>query len=343
MSLSTDSRKRSSSTKPTIAELATRLSLSKGTVSRILNDKGSNFSKETRHRVFTVAQEIGYAPDPLAHALATGRSGFVSLWVQTLVTSYHAQVAHAMEKALNTHDYHILVTPFGRFSRNGEEYAKVPIGVDGMIAHEIYSDLWLLLFGNAPRNFPVVTTGMFMPLNSRDHVLVDIAGATTEAIRHLVASQRRRVAYVSDSLVSRHHDTRYIAYRTVLAESGLKPELISLPSADRAAIRSASREYVQTHGCPGALFCHNDDVAVAAYRALLDLGLQVPADCALVGCDGIPDTEYLPVPITTIVQPYAAVCDMAYQFLKQRMAAPEALPQHVTLPAVLEIRQSSMC
>ena len=81
----------------TIADLASRLNLSKGSVSRILNDKGQGFSEETRRRVFALADEIGYRPNAVARALATGRTGFIGLWVHDLRTTYHAHVAHQME------------------------------------------------------------------------------------------------------------------------------------------------------------------------------------------------------------------------------------------------------
>jgi DNA-binding LacI/PurR family transcriptional regulator len=342
MDTATRLKKRSSSSKPTISDLAARLSLSKGTVSRILNEKGAAFSEETRTRVFAVAQEIGYSPNPLARALATGRSGFVALWMQTLVTSYHAQVAHAMEEALENHGYQIAVTPFGRFNRNRDFYTGVPAGVDGMIAHEIYGDIWPLLFREGSQQIPVVTTGIFAPEESRDHVQVDLTGASVEAVQHLVHSGRSRIAYASDDMHTRIDDKRYMAYQSVLKESGIEPELIDLPSQQRDAIRVFLRDYVQKNGCPGAIFCHNDDAAIAVYRALLDLNLRVPEDCALVGCDGIPDTEYLSVPITTIVQPYAMLCETACQFLKRRLAEPDAPSQQAVLPAMLEIRQSSL-
>lgn len=341
MSQRLHNRKRLPSSKPTITDVADRLSLSKGTVSRILNDKGAGFSEQTRSRVFSVAEEMGYAPNPLARALAAGRTGFVALWVQTLVTSYHAQVAHAMEEALEERSYQIAVTPFGRFDRKREMYMGSPAGVDAVVAHEIYGDIVPLLFRHTRQAVPIVTTGIFAPPGDGDHVQVDLTGAARQAMEHLAGSGRRRIAYATDDLRSRSRDKRFLAYQEVMTESGLAPEYISFASQDRASIRKSMSRYVAEFGCPEALFCHNDDAAIAAYRALCDLGLHVPDDCALVGCDGIPDTEYLPVPITTIVQPYAAMCETACRFLERRLADPGAEPQRATLSAVLEVRSSS--
>lgn len=336
------SNKKATSSKPTISELAAHLSLTKGTVSLILNNRGERFSEETRRRVLAAAKEIGYSPDPLARALATGRTGFIALWVQTLETSYYAQVANEMEKALENHEYQIAVTPFGRFNRNLATYSGIPVGVDAMIAHEIYGDILPLLFQHNKRKVPVITTGTFAPPESRDHVQVDLTQAAEEAVRYLVSSGHRRIAYASDDVTARAKDPRFEIYHAVLAESGLPAELIGFPRySERKAMRSLMVEYIRAQGCPDAILCHNDDTAIAVYRALADEGLRLPDDCALIGCDGIPETEFLSVPITTIVQPYAAMCETACQFLERRLAVPDAPPQRATLRAMLDFRQSS--
>lgn len=71
------------------------------------------------------------------------------------------------------------------------------------------------------------------------------------------------------------------------------------------------------------------------------MDLRVPEDCAVVGCDGIPDTEYLPTPITTIVQPFAEISETACRFLQRRLAEPGTPPQRIELSAVLDVPASS--
>jgi LacI family transcriptional regulator len=106
-------------------------------------------------------------------------------------------------------------------------------------------------------------------------------------------------------------------------------------------VRRHLRAYAESNVLPDAIFCHNDDAAIAAYRALCDIGAQVPGDVALIGCDGIEDTEYLATPLTTIAQPYEDLTKYAWQFLKRRIDEPDASPQEVTLNAALVIRESS--
>ncbi len=69
--------------------------------------------------------------------------------------------------------------------------------------------------------------------------------------------------------------------------------------------------------------------------------IRVPDQVALVGCDGIEDTEYLEVPLTTLVQPVAEMCGKAWEFLKDRMEKTKRKPRNKTFLPRLEIRDSS--
>ena len=99
---------------------------------------------------------------------------------------------------------------------------------------------------------------------------------------------------------------------------------------------------MRENGCPEALFCHSDDVAVGIYRGLCDLKLRVPEEVALVGCDGIQDTEYLECPLTTLVQPVAKMCSKAWQFLVRRLEKPGTHRQSAVFKPVLAVRESTM-
>jgi LacI family transcriptional regulator len=161
-------------------------------------------------------------------------------------------------------------------------------------------------------------------------------------VEHLVSSGRRRIAYlVNNDLSNNPSEPRWRAYMSVMQEAGLPEELIVTTAPSRDTARLAVRDYVREQGCPAALFCHNDDMAIGAYRGLLDAGFRVPEDVALIGCDGIEDTEYLECPLSTIVQPIEEMCALAWTFLERRMADPQHPLQHARLQSHLVIRESS--
>jgi LacI family transcriptional regulator len=329
-----------------INDVAAKLELSKGTVSRILNGKGLAFSPKTRERVFAVAEEMGYRPNQIARALAMGRTGFIALWMQHLLTSYYARVARYMEAQIERQPYQVVVRTLGYDNWSGQERAGggAPWGVDGIIAHGVEGAVqnWLDATGISPADRkPIVTTGNAVCIGDIDNVGVDLGPASTEAVQHLVLTGRRRIAYLTHDTVDRPGDGRHDGYFSVLAEAGLKPETILSRTAARSDARQAMCAFVREHGCPQAIFCHNDDLAIAAYRALCDLGLSVPDDAALVGCDGIEDTEYLPCPISTIVIPMREVAEQAWQFLERRIHDRDHPQQTAMLAPRLVIRESS--
>ena len=174
-----------------------------------------------------------------------------------------------------------------------------------------------MLEQNLPAKAPIVNLGLQCEGNL-DFVKIDLHRAARDAIQYLVQSGRRRIAYLSLG-----EDERYQAYMEVLQEAGLQPEWIPCPEWTRANVRETIKRHVREHGCPEAIFCCNDEGAIAALRGLREMGRRVPEDAWLVGCDGIEDLEYLDAPISTIVSPMEDVCVTAWGFLRNRMRDPE--------------------
>ncbi len=176
-----------------------------------------------------------------------------------------------------------------------------------------------------------------------DMVGVDLASAVEVALGHLWDQGCRRIAHLtkmntSDEVIG----VRAVTYGRFMRAAGQEPTFIRFTEISRAAARQTMREYVTTHAPPDAILCHNDDTAIGAYRGLIDGGLRVPEDVALVGCDGIEDTEYLERALSTITQPVAEMMSLAWQFLKTRLHDPSAAPQQQTLIAQFAARESSL-
>ena len=64
-------------------------------------------------------------------------------------------------------------------------------------------------------------------------------------------------------------------------------------------------------------------------------------DMAILGFDGIEETEDCPCPITTVRQPIEEMCRLTYEFLKAQMEDPSAPIQQQVLKPTLIIRSST--
>jgi len=137
-------------------------------------------------------------------------------------------------------------------------------------------------------------------------------------------------------------DSRRLAYEEAMSEMGREPKLLVADQSSREDARLLVRDLVQTGELPDALLCFNDEIAIGAYRGLREMGVRIPEDVALTGCDGIPDTAYFDQPITTIVQPADQLCRTAWLCLQKRLDEPDCRLQSHMLKGALQIRESSV-
>jgi DNA-binding LacI/PurR family transcriptional regulator len=342
--MSTDTGKGNGARRVTLRDIAKQLDISHATVSRALNSATDPFiSQATRDRVRKTAAEMGYRPNHAARTLSTGRTGLLALWLwaEQVPGSYHSAVGNSMLGAARSHGYQLLLDLLSRNSDHG-----VPMvgfdrwHVDGIVAYESGPAVEAQLRTGIPSPVPIVSVGSYHLLEGVDHVFIDLREALEESMRHLIKSGRRRIVYVTDDLANRGGEIRYMVYVAMMAEAGLATEFLEI-APNRRAARVGARDFIDQSGVPDAFYCHNDDFAIGAYRGLCDLGVKVPDDVAIVGCDGIEDGEYLEVPLTTVVQPVAKVCELACQFLERRIEEPTLSIQSAVVKADFIVRDSS--
>ena len=297
-------------------------------------------AKATRERIEKAALELGYRPNPHARALRQKRTGIIALWIPDQISSHYSQVARELGRLVKQSGQELIISETGE-AENRQVWTHVP--VDGICAVDATEATRIELESLAAKSVPVVSLGA-CDSPATDSVQVDMAAGTAEIMRHLLDSGYRRIAHATFVRANSAKESRRSGYAAAMLAAGLEPEYILYPLGEtqRPINRRMIREYLREHGRPDAIFCHSDDAALGIYRGVLDAGLRVPADIALVGCDGIEDTEYLECPLTTLMQPVAQMCETAWQFLRNRLAEPGIPLQHSLLAPTLAIRQSSI-
>lgn len=319
----------------TIVDIAKKLNVSHATVSRVLNGRNKDFiSEETRQRVLNAAMEMGYQPNRMARALATGKSNLIALSLPDLSAPFYGRIIKSFQECLKRDGFDMI--PFANEGTVGLKGWPV----DGVAAFGAAGSVGPFLRDSVELSIPLVTMGPGY-ISDTDYVAVDLYRGSRDAVQHLVETGRKRIAFVAYRPDLPHAFSRRDAYLEVLSEAGMEPEIISVSDLGRPGVRNDIAQYIDAHGCPDGLFCMSDDLAIGAFRALRDCELRIPEDVALVGCDGIEDTEYIDPPISTILQPVEEVCEMTWEFLRNRMRNPDIDQQTAKLEARLEVRSSS--
>ena len=87
---------------PTIRDVARASNVSIGTVSKALNNIGS-LRQETRERIATVAEAIGYHPNDLAQSLHRARSMTVGILSNDSFGRFAFPIVESLERRLSDH------------------------------------------------------------------------------------------------------------------------------------------------------------------------------------------------------------------------------------------------
>ncbi len=327
----------------TIVDIAKKLKLSHATVSRVLNKREDRFiSAATRQRVLQTSQEMGYRPNLNARALVTGRTNRIAFWSPGMGERYFQELAYHFHQVLRKRDYQLIVGEIGK--EKGDPFSEWGFSrqdVDGVIMFT--GGLGKSLKSVLEQKLPAMAPGVIISphyVGSLDFVCLDIYSASMEAMGGFIRSGRKRIAHVLTVHTQVEHDGRYRAYGEVMNEAGLEPAYVIVPQWTKDSSRKTIKEWIKDHGRPDALFCANDELAIGVYRGLCDLGIRVPEEVALVGCDGIEETEYLEVPLSTIFLDMKAMCETAWEFLHRRMENPDLDRQRVDLKAKFIKRES---
>jgi len=81
----------------------------------------------------------------------------------------------------------------------------------------------------------------------------------------------------------------------------------------------AAKNILELPERPTAVFCCNDEMAIGLMRAAFELGLSIPNDVSVVGCDNSPWAERVHPAITTVEQPLQAIGKSAAMALHHRI------------------------
>jgi DNA-binding LacI/PurR family transcriptional regulator len=92
---------------------------------------------------------------------------------------------------------------------------------------------------------------------------------------------------------------------------------------------------------PDAVFATSDIMAAASIRVLVEAGLKVPDDVAIVGFDDIPLASRTIPSLTTVAQPISQMGAGVVNMLLDQIEHPSRQPRHEILPTELVVRSSS--
>ncbi len=335
----------------TMKDIARDLGVSVVTVSKVLRNH-SDISAETRKRVWLRIKELNYQPNPAARTLVSGRTNLIGLIVPDLVHPFFAQVAKGISSKLRSEEYSLII------SSSEDDGALEGREINQMLARRVDA-LILASTQSAAENFrrmeesgiPCVLLDRKIEGLKASFVGIDDVMAGTMATTHLLDIGCKVVAHIGGSDVSTSWD-RQEGYSKTLADQGvhLAPEYIVRrghgdDSGDEAGF-AAMKQLLALKPRPDGVFCCNDPIAMGAMRAILEAGLRIPKDVAVVGCGNVNYADFLRVPLTSIDQDSnslgTSAAKLALSLIKRKAEGKtDGAAKNVLLTAKLVVRTSS--
>ncbi len=339
------------SARATIRQVASAAGVSTQTVSRVINER-PDVSSETRKRVQTVIDHLGYRPSALARSLIRQRSYTLGVVTAGLRHIGPSRTLSGVTAAAAEAGYALLLEELPRYDTDD----TTPI-FEALVSHHVDGIIWAVPEVGTNRSWlnhlpvqlgmPVVYLAM-EPRASVSVVSINNYLGGRLAMAHLLEQGYRWIAHIAGPLDWWEARQRMAAWKDALQESGLAVAENQWAEGNWSSASGDEAIEKLFRGYPDmdAVFVGNDQMALSVLSAAARHGRRVPEDLGVAGFDNIPESLYFRPSLTTVQQDQYNVGKVAVEeitkIIESNWQGAEVIePKSIMLSPSLVIRQSS--
>jgi len=330
-----------------IKDVARESQASLTTVSLILNKRDRRISRATRERVLKVVRQLGYRPSRLAQGLQAQRAGFLAVLVPQLrhafADAYFGELVSAIQETASRHDYKLLLEVANESYIANRQYLELfrRHYVAGLLCMGVTNlDSYLADFADGGR--PMVVVNNYLPGIRLNHVMCDYQQAGRLAGEHLIELGHRHLALIHGATEVQTTSDLKGGFASALAKRDLHlaedrfVDGLYTEEGGALAVIGLMRRHPNITG----ILAGNDKMAIGAISGLKSLGLRVPEQVSVIGCDDMRQAEFCDPPLTTIHTPIYELGQRACQLVMELIEG-ESESVEETYPVQLTLRKST--
>ena len=331
-----------------VRDVAAAASVSVGTVSNVLN-RPDKVASQTVARVHAAIAELGFVRNDAARQLRAGKSRSIGMVVLDVGNPFFTDVARGAEDRAAEAGLALLLGNSDEKAEREATYLDLfeEQRVAGVLITPVGEDLTRL--DRLRRNgTPTVLVDHQADRDGFASVAVDDVAGGYLAVRHLLDTGRRHIAFVGGPHTLRQVVDRLAGARRAIAEvPGALLELVGTDALTVLQGRAAGATLRERDAVrrPDAVFAANDLLAMGVLQALTMVGdIHVPRDVALIGYDDIAFAQAAVVPLSSIRQPAALIGYTAVDLMLRTIhpeTAADADAQKVLFQPELVVREST--
>lgn len=323
----------------TSIDVARLAGVSQPTVSRAFDPKAS-VAPETRARVLTAAQKLGYQPNVIARSLSIQRTDIVGIVMANLTSSqFYPTVLEKFTRRLQAMGKQVLLFNAPP-ARPVDEILPRILGyqVDALViasttpGREIIDECTSM-------GTPIVLLNRTVPDTSANAVCSDNEGGGRIVADALLNAGHQRLAFmagIGSTATNELREKGFTDQLRIRGYTGLQMEqgVYSYDSGYAAALRLLDRD-----DPPDGIFCAADIIALGAMDAArYELGIRIPDELSIIGYDDIPVARWPAYSLTTIRQPVDLMVETAVALITDETTPTGQIHR---LPGELIVRHSA--
>ena len=303
----------------TMDDIAKRLGISKGTVSKAFSGAG-DISEAMRRAVLETAVELGYTRLPRSRQ-APRLGVFIENMSYEHPNDFGWDLVTGFRKLAEPDGCEVVLIPLTAELQRQNHYDEYMLRHNyqgGLFLGTSFSDAWMEEFRSC--RTPTVlldNSAQYNPAVSQ--VGVDNDEAMESAILRLKKLGHRKIGYISGGLGSYVYQQRYLAFFRALRKHRLGDDHLL------AGHSFSTAECLQTHlprllkqGCT-ALICSHDLLARDVMHCCQRNGLRVPEDLSILGIDDLPICQNTSPTLSSIRQDRTELGKSAYYALSSQI------------------------
>lgn len=328
-----------------VKDVAALAKVSIGTVSNVLN-RPEIVSPETVERVTLAMEKLSYVRNEAARQLRVGHSHALGLITLSGGNPFFTELTTAAEDSAAVAGYSVIAGNSDEKKERESGYLTLfeELRVRGVLISPV-GNVAPRLRRMRERGIPSVLVDRVSKDLSLSSVSVDDVAGGALAVRHLIETGRRRIAFVGGPLDIRQVSDRLLGARQAVAEHpGVTIEAIAMPALTVQEGHRAGETIVDRAPAdrPDAIFAANDLLAIGLLQALFIQGkVAIPDEIALVGYDDILFASASVVPLTSIRQPSRLIGETAVEILLEEADDADLEPRQILYQPELVVRASS--
>lgn len=321
-----------------IKDVAKEAGVSVTTVSHILNQNETRFSKETIQKVLLAKDRLGYIPNKNAQQLRGQTRKLIGVVLPNLTNPFFSAMMQRMDDCkADDVDLCFIATSSTDFKDNIQHL--VERGIDGLIIGRYVNDPHQLNDYLSKHHVPYVLLDQ-----SEDHGYTDIIrtneieGGQTAA-RHLIDLGHQQLAIIQPHELMANMKDRVKGFEHTCQSHQLPAPVRICTELSKAGGRDIATKLVEHHVT--GVFAINDELAIGCIRGLTECGKSVPYDLSVVGYDDIDMAGYMTPALTTIAQSVDDIVHISLQLITDKINGRPHENKRVELPTQLIQRETT--